>query len=343
MRSTWFDVVSGARRGPAAGAARAALRALSGLYSSASSARRFLYKRNLLRTRSCPLPVISVGNITAGGTGKTPFVEHLSRGLFSRKRKVAVVMRGYGGDEADLLRANLGPDVPVIESPNRYRGALRAKELGAEVVLLDDGFQHLAVARDLDVVLVDATLPFGFGKLLPAGLLRERPEALGRAGAVVITRADLPAPEELACLRRELDRLAPGAVRAEAVYAPKGLVPIVTGGKGTPGSLAHPGGQKVAAFCGIGNPHGFGRVLRKIGMGPVIASRFPDHHRYAPKELAAFQEEALSRGAELVVTTQKDAVRLPRFDWRLPVYFLRGELALTGGVREFWAAVEGVL
>jgi tetraacyldisaccharide 4'-kinase len=353
LRSEWFDVVSGARRGAGAAFARGVLRALSVPYAVATGARRWLYDAGIVGSARAAVPVLSVGNITVGGTGKTPLVEHLARRLVSRGRRPAVVMRGYGAsaaggsDEATLLRANLGDGVAVVENPNRFEGVqTAARESGADVAVLDDGFQHLALARDLDIVALDATSPFGFGRLLPAGCLREGPAALARAHVIVITRADLPPEADVAELRAHVGRLAPAAGVAESVYAPARLEPLSGEAGPALADLANLDGARAAAFCGIGNPYVFGMTIRRLGARLVYSKRFADHHPFSGGELADVAREAGARRADVVLTTQKDAARIPRGAWpdgSPPLCVLRAEFAFRDGEREFWKAVAGAI
>jgi tetraacyldisaccharide 4'-kinase len=350
VSSRWFDLVSGNATGTKASLARAGLGVLSVPFAAASGLRRWLYRGGVLRQRRAPIPVISVGNITAGGTGKTPLVEYVVKGLVLRGRRPGVVTRGYGakrgrsGDEATMLRSNVGAVVGVIEDANRYRGCVRAaQEYSADVAVLDDGFQHLALDRDLDIVVLDATNAFGFGRLLPAGCLRERPEHVARAHVVVITRSDLVPDEDLCALRDELSVLAPEAFVVHAVYRTTVL-------EGLDGSTRAPESIRdvsMAAFCGIGNPYAFGMTLRRLGAELVLAKRFPDHHVFTQKELIAVFQEAASRGAELVVTTQKDAARIPREHWEntggIPVYVVRGEFALLDREKDLWKLITMAL
>ena len=234
------------------------------------------------------IPVICVGNLTVGGTGKTPMVGWVIEVLKKAGKHPAILTRGYGRDEPRLLE-KLG--VSVVAEPDRVKGASLAKEKGADVLVMDDGFQHLRLARDLDIVLVDATDPWGGGHLLPWGKLREPKEALGRAGAVVITRADQVASEALRLLREEITRLAPAALAAEAVHQPVGGEDLR--------------GKRVLAVCGIGNPEAFRGTLEGLG-AQVTLKAFPDHHAYTEADVAAVN----ALGAETVVITEKDAVKL---------------------------------
>ncbi len=238
------------------------------------------------------VPVLCVGNLTVGGTGKTPAVAWVVETLTRAGRKPAVLMRGYGADE-DRLLERLLPGVPVVVDADRVAGAAKAVAGGAKVLVMDDGFQHRRLHRDLDLVLLDATDPFGGGHLLPWGRLREPREALARAGAVLITRADQAAPEALSVLRSEIARLAPKALVAEAAHAPVDAEGLQ--------------GLRVFAVCGIGNPGAFRKTLEDSGATVTGMRAFPDHHAYSPQDVETVN--AAASGLP-VVTTQKDWVKL---------------------------------
>ena len=341
-----FDAITGRKKGAAARGLLGALRALEEGYKGALAARGGLYRAGLITQRRAPLKVISVGNITVGGTGKTPLVATIARRLAKRKKKVAIITRGYGpkvrGGEADevILLRNHCPDAHVIVDGDKWRGCVRAKkEHGAEVALLDDGFQHLRLARDLDIVAVDATNPFGFGHLLPRGLLRERPEGLARADVVVVTRADLVDEDELESLMKRLARLAGERKPVCAMrHAPRALIDS-NGKKRGPGFLE---GRPVGAFCAIANPYAFGLTMRGLGYKVVFSKKFPDHRRFTRGELEMVFARARAKGATAVVTTEKDGVKLPGdLDPALPLYLLSVELEFVEGERRFWRAVYG--
>lgn len=301
------------------------------VYGKAVLLRNRLYETGALRRRQLPLPAVSIGNITVGGTGKTPFVEYTVRLLASSGWQPAIIARGYGpavawrkgpvNDEGLLLSRNL-PHVPVLLSPDRLAAAFRALELGADCAVLDDAFQHLRIKRDLDIVLLDATVPLGFGRMLPRGLLREPMRGLARADAIVINRADLAQSADIAVLENVVSRTAPGRPVFLARQRPCRLS-AVADGHGI--SLRELEDRRIGTFCGLGNPYQFGLTLRRLGAEIVYARRFPDHHLYRAGEIEALAGEAARAGAELLVVTQKDAVKVPpeaAAALRLPIYHL---------------------
>lgn len=341
-RSRPEDVL--ARRGGAV----EALWAPALLFGLASEVRRRLYDAGLLPVARASVPVVSLGNLSAGGTGKTPFALWLAKWFQARGRRPGLLSRGYGrqgegpGDEARMLQERLG-GAPQVEDPDRVRGAKALVARGADVVLLDDGFQHRRLARDVDLVLVDATRPFGLpydtrGRALaaplPRGLLRERPAALARANGIVLTRADQVDGTRRAELLARLERLAPGTPIAIARHAPVRLV----GAKETQ-SLDALRGRDVDLVSGIGNPEAFERTVRDLGALVREHRRFPDHHAYADGDLAG-----LGAGGRWMVTTQKDAVKLADLGaaagefWALEV-----DLAIDGGLGALEALLETVL
>jgi tetraacyldisaccharide 4'-kinase len=279
-----------------------------------------------------------VGNLTVGGTGKTPCVEYVARFYRGRDRRVAILSRGYGSergrnDEAMVLEENL-PDVPHLQGPDRVALAGTAvEELESEVLVLDDGFQHRRLARDLDVVLLDATNPWGHGHLLPRGLLREPPSGLRRAGAVVLTRCDQVAAVDRGRLRDAVGRLAPGVPVAETTHRP------TDPGDGRLGRLR---GRPVAAFCGLGNPEAFRRTLHDLGADVVAFRTFPDHHAYARADVDELRAWARQQATDcVVVTTQKDLVKLRLTDLGgRELWALRIQLHFEAGKDEFDRRLE---
>ena len=323
------------------------LRAPAALFGAAVGLRRALYDRGWLPSERVEVPVVSVGNLSAGGTGKTPMVAWVARALARRSLRVGLVSRGYGAregesnDEARLL-AELLPDVPHVLDSNRARGARQLVARQIDVVVLDDGFQHRALRRDLDLVLVDATRPWGLpgrrvhdAPLLPRGLLREPPSALGRAHAIVLTRVDQVPASELVELRREVESVAPGVALAAARHRASALRSL----DGAREPLEALRGRAVDAFSGIGNPEAFERSL--AGLGAQVAEHrcFPDHHPYAAGDLAG-----LGRGGRPVLTTAKDAVKLRAVAGALApaLRVLEVELELVEGQAALEALLEAL-
>lgn len=316
------DVMSGSRRGAAAMMLRAALAGAEPLYAAALALRNRAYGARLLRSTHLPRPVISVGNITSGGTGKTPLVQWIAGRLRDAGRRVAVLSRGYkseGGvaDEMRMLEQFLnGPGrVPVVLRTNPSRAAAAETVLKehpeTDVFVLDDGFQHRAVARDLDLVLLSAADPFGYGHVLPRGLLREPLGGLRRADAFVLTHADQVPAAERERIEAELRRRHPAAPLYRAVHVHGGLRTASTSGADPPDrSLDDLRKRRFFAFGGIGNPHVLHGQLLALGEGYVGRHWLPDHHRYSPQDLATVRDEARAAGADLLITTEKDWVKV---------------------------------
>jgi tetraacyldisaccharide 4'-kinase len=287
------------------------------------------------------VPVISVGNLTVGGTGKTPCVEYVARLLREHDYMVAVLSRGYGAemgrnDEAMVLEENL-PDVPHYQDRDRVSIARTAiEESESDVLVLDDGFQHRRLARDLDIVLIDATDPWGSGYLLPRGGLREPRTNLRRAGLVVLTRCDAVSEEAIDRLMAEVRQLAPGIEIVRTVHAPVELLNGET--REDPFTFR---GRPVAAFCGIGNPEGFRHTLNALGADLKELRPFPDHHPYSREDVNNLQKWAASLPADtLIATTQKDWVKIrlteltgrPLWAVRVGLQFVEGQAAFDRAV-----------
>ena len=259
------------------------------------------------------VPVISVGNLTVGGTGKTPMVIDLASRLVARGFSPAVVARGYAAEEGqpndeELLIRRHAPAVAYVADPDRVAAAREAIDrCHADVIILDDGFQHRRLARDLDMVLIDATCPWGFGHLLPRGLLREPPSALRRAHAIVVTRSDQVSAAQLTRLLDQLHHLAPDAApltshhRVLDIHALDGSAAAI--------ALAQ---RRIVAFAAIGNPSAFRATLQRMGANIVREKWFRDHHRYTEYDVSWLSTLMRRADAELLVTTEKDAVKLER-------------------------------
>lgn len=309
--AAFLRLIRGETRGPAAALARLGLAGASALYRVGAGARNRAFDRGWKEVRRAEAPVVSVGNITLGGTGKTPMVEWVARRFRGRGARVAILSRGYGqrgglNDEGRVLEENL-PDVPHLQGADRADLArIAVEELDSQVLVLDDGFQHRRLARDLDIVLLDALDPFGLGRLFPRGLLREPVGSLARAGVVVLSRADLIPADDRARIRSEAERRAGPLRWAEARHAPRDLA-----GEGDDAEpLDRLRGARVAAFCGVGNPEGFRRTLIGLGVDPAGFRAFPDHHPYTRDDVEGLSAWVRSVGADLALTTQKDSVKL---------------------------------
>ena len=309
----FHNVIRGQTQGALGAAARAGLGAIAAGFRIAVAAREVGYRAGWLGTTAAPVPVVSVGNLTVGGTGKTPMVEWIARWYRERSVRVAILSRGYArdghgsvNDEAMVLEENL-PDVPHLQDPDRVKVArIAVEELDAQLLVLDDGFQHRRLGRDLDIVLLDALEPFGYGRLFPRGLLREPVRALRRARLVVVSRADLVSGADRTALRQMAERHAGPLHWVETRHSPLALI----GTDVAPEPLASLKERKVAAFCGIGNPEGFRLTLAELCNNLLHFRTFRDHHPYTASDVASLREWARDTGAELVLTTQKDLVKL---------------------------------
>lgn len=322
---------------PLASIGRAALAPLSATYGAAIALRARLYERGLLRTRALPLPAISVGNLTVGGTGKTPVSAWLAEELRRRGARPAVVLRGYGGDEP-LVHERLNPGVPVIVGADRVDATRRAAAGGADVVVLDDAFQHRRAARQVDLVLVSADRWSSRRLLLPAGPWREPLAALRRASAVVVTRKaaiDARVEEVL----RELASAVPGVPRAVVRLAPDALRAVAGQGDRPLTALA---GARVLAIAAIGDPGAFVRQLETLGASVALAV-FADHHAFDRDEIAELATRGW--GADLVVCTLKDAVKLePRWPRAGPaVWYVSQRVVVERGGEILGSLVDGLL
>jgi tetraacyldisaccharide 4'-kinase len=315
---TFKRLTDGSLRGPGPTAVRAMLAAISVPYGWIMAARNEAYDRGLLPVHDGGVPVVSIGNLTLGGTGKTPLVAWAARTLAAAGRRPAIVSRGYGAkrgevsDEAAEL-AIVVPGIPHLADRDRVAGARAAANHGADIIVLDDGFQHRRLARDLDIVAIDATDPFGGNRLFPRGLLREPSRALGRADAIVLTRAAVVAAERRTEIRRAVINARGGAspaAWAEASHRPVALRDHAGGLH----DLDRLRGRRVASFAGIGNPAAFRGTLADLGATIAAYTPFADHHHYRDADIEALAATARASSADLAVTTLKDLVKVRRLD-----------------------------
>lgn len=331
----WKKALDRKVTGPGWFALRTGLRAAALPYAVAMRARNAAFDSGWKESIDVSVPVISVGNLTAGGTGKTPAVCRLAQELRNRDVRVALVSRGYKAgeqgtnDEALELEERL-PDVPHVQDPDRVAAArIAIEELASQVILLDDAFQHRRIRRDWDIVLIDATNPFGYGALLPAGLLREPLSSLARAQTIVLSRANMIDDAGREAIRSQVERYAPAAEWAEAIHRPSEW-------RNSEGHTQPLDGQSlrgVAIVSAIGNPEAFRRTL--LGLGLEIAEEriFPDHHRFTRDDMASLRDwgkNLSNSGVDGVVCTGKDLVKLnlPTLG-PLPLWSLVIDFALT--------------
>lgn len=286
-------------------------------YGLAIYVRGMLYRSGIFRTRKAPLKVISVGNITLGGTGKTPFVVTLCQILENElKKNVCVLIRGYGWDEQAMLKNKLA-DIPVLVGEDRARSALKAVKLyGSNTAVLDDGFQHWELGRDLDIVLIDSRNPFGNSHLFPRGVLREPKRSLERAGVIVFTKAgkDTAAAGNLKDEIRKINKNAPFL---EAVHIPTHFYESKTRCTRETGYVK---GRRVVLFSGIGDPCYFEETVKGLGADIVEHVKFPDHHNYDKGDVEYILKRCGERSFDFVVTTEKDIVKLSRLGLYLGSY-----------------------
>lgn len=340
-------IMSGRRRDLPATFLRGALLAASGAYRLVIERRnrRFDSGADVHRV---DIPVISVGNLTTGGTGKTPVVCYLATWFRRHRVRVAIVSRGYGrgaqdeNDEALELHARL-PDVPHVQDPDRVAAAsLAAEEFESQLLLLDDAFQHRRLHRDLDIVVIDATCPFGYGHLLPRGLLREPLSGLARAGLVIISRTGGIAPEAIAEIERVIRLHHATCPIIHSDHQPSALLEYPA----TRFPVDQLNGKRVAAVSAIGNAEAFEASLVRGGATVVEANRLPDHDPYAPDTVAALRQWILQLGdsVEMVVCTHKDLVKLAtdRMGGR-PLRALLIELAIVRGEEELHRRLTEVM
>jgi len=334
-----LDIVSGRRSGLLAILIRFGLGCLTPVYRLGVWWRNRRFESGRSSVKEVSVPVISVGNLTTGGTGKTPMVMWVSVLLRSCSLRFAIVSRGYGqtntsggqNDEALELEHRL-PDVPHLQDADRAKIAqIAIDEMQSQVILLDDGFQHRQLKRDLDIVLIDATLPFGYNRLLPRGLLREPLSNLSRADAIVLTRCNTIDSRATNQIRERVQHYAPGAIWARSKTVAEQWLQY--NGRTMP--IRDLKGKKVLAFCGIGNPKGFEHSLLQLDVTVVRQLDFPDHHPYSPEDAKSIESVADQLRVDTIVCTHKDLVKLGVNQLgRLPLYALLIHIEFVEGEQE---------
>lgn len=374
---TFFsEVILEERKGFKESIVRGLLYGFSKVFQVAVKTRRFLYNFRILRDSTLGVQVIAIGNLTVGGTGKTPVVEKFARELRDEGRNVAILSRGYrsrpvpvhkwflnklllrddttpprvvsdgrsllldsdmAGDEPYMLASNLKDVVVLVDKDRVKSGRYAIEKFGCDTLILDDGFQYWKLkGRRLDVVLIDRQQPFGNERLLPRGTLREPPSHLARASFIFITKSDGNTSE----LRRRIAQVNPGAGIIECIHHPLYLEDVFTGQRSGLESLK---GRKVASLSGIAQPESFEQSLVKLHAELVYSKRFADHHRFTQQEILNAINRSKKRQAESIITTQKDAVRFPKLDRRdLPIYFMRVEIKILSGANDFQDCVRKI-
>ena len=353
------DVILERRNGKRAGLLRAFLHLLSHPYRGVVLLRLTLFRKGLLRSHRIGCAVASVGNLTVGGTGKTPVVERLAADLSARGRKVAILSRGYkssggkgavrivseggallldskrAGDEPFMLAKNLR-GVAVLVDKNRVEcGKVAIRDLGCDFLILDDGLQYVKLGRRFDIVLIDREAPFGNEFLLPRGTLREPPGNLRRASHILITKCD---GSDLSALHERIRTLNRTAPIIECRHRPVELQNLGTGEKVGLSSLQ---GMRAAAISGIASPESFEQGLQRLGVHLELTESFADHHRFSKREIERFLKRCSRRGIEAILTTEKDAVRMPRLlNSEIPILYLRIEIEILTGGEEWEKMVD---
>src|SRR6266481_2752388 len=371
-----LEVILEERRGKRADVLRGLLYGGSKLFQAIVKIRRFLYNARILRDSTLGVQVIAVGNLTVGGTGKTPVVEKFASALRDQGRSVAILSRGYrskpqplhkwfinkillredttpprvvsdgksllldsemAGDEPYMLASNLKDVIVLVDKDRVKSGRYAIEKFGCDTLLLDDGFQYWKLkGRRHDVVLVDRQSPFGNERLLPRGTLREPPSHLARANWIFITKSDGNTEE----LRRRISSVNPAAGIIECIHHPLYLEDVFTGNRI---GLEFFKGRRVSALSGIAQPESFEESLVQLGAELVYSRKFADHHRFTQLEVIKAINRSKKKLAEAIITTQKDAVRFPKIDRRdLPIYFMRVEIKILSGAEDFQDCVRKI-
>lgn len=329
MREYFYSLMSDKRSGPIAGAVKAVLWAGSFFYGIVVGVMSYGYEKKFFLPYKADPKVISVGNITVGGTGKTQVVMYLAKLLEARSKRVAILIRGYGVDEQMMLREEL-KECSILVGQDRIANSKRAfYDFGADTAILDDGFQHWRIARDIDIVLLDATNPFGNYRLIPRGILREPAAALKRADIIILTKTDSKSARRDEAYK-VLNSLGKGSSVLEAVYRPAALRNI---SDGHDEGLKAINKKRVCIVSSIGNPLYFKEKISKLGAIIELEFQFMDHYNYKQEDFDKIGSECRLLGAEYIVTTKKDAVKIKRLSLasavNTPILVLDVEFEIT--------------
>ncbi len=338
----FYDLVSGKRRGLLASLLRLLLLIAEGPYRIGVWWRNRRYDTKPELSHQLDVPVISVGNLTLGGTGKTPMVKWLATWFRQQGIRVTLVSRGYGADERGVNDEALEledalPDVPHLQNPDRVEaGRVAVDELASQLILLDDGFQHRRLRRDLDIVLIDATEPFGFEHVFPRGALREPISSLKRADIVCLTRSNMVDESKRSEIRERVNRYNSEAVWCESIVKPVGLLPVDENGNALERiALDQLNSKPTLAFCGLGNPEAFLHTVETLGAKLVATEEYPDHHGYKAGDIQHLGNLAKRSDAEVLVCSHKDLVkvRVPQIQG-VPLYAIMIGAEIIVGEKE---------
>ncbi|HDY67025.1 MAG TPA: tetraacyldisaccharide 4'-kinase [Candidatus Scalindua sp.] len=354
----YLSILSGQQRGFLATLIRSSLSAFTYPYLAVLNTRNTLYKYGIVKSKRLPVKVISIGNITMGGTGKTPLVEFSAKYLQNKGRKVAILSRGYGdqnhsiindnskakefvNDEYLILRENL-KDVPTLLGRDRVQNAKKAiKEHDVDCLILDDGFQHLRIKRDLDIVVIDSLNPFAEEVLVPRGTLREPLKNLSRADLFVLSHCSLNDEDTLKSIYAKLNHINAAIPVCESIHKPMNIESIKDNSLLEPEWLK---GKKIYGLCAIGNPESFASTLRELGADVIRLRVFHDHHSYTQVELDGVITEAKTLGTDAIVVTQKDVVKIRNKNINdANILSLKVELQITKGMEFFDEAMAKIL
>lgn len=352
VKEYYLSILSGQQRGFIAVIVKSTLSAFTLPYLAVLNTRNTLYKNGIVRSTRLPVTVISIGNITTGGTGKTPLVEFSVKYLSQIGKKVAILSRGYGGnnssqenneivnDECLALIENL-QDIPVLAGKDRVKNGEKAiSDFGVDCVVLDDGFQHFKLKRDLDIVVIDALNPFGGGNLIPRGSLREPLKNLKRADLFIISHCDQGDEQNIKSIYAELNRINNDAPVCESIHNPVHIDNITNGSIQEPEWLH---GKIIYALSAIGNPESFAYTLKGLGADVIKHKMFQDHHVYTKEEVDGVVSEAQSLGAEAIVVTQKDMVKIRKMNIKdANILSLKIEIEITKGIELYKEAIDRV-